>query len=215
MSLFQLPAELSPQMSADDAMSRCGPAAEPYIEIINGLMGGGEYPVHLVIQDRLKAFKIRPSALVLTNRRVLVLNRTLFTRVFLDLAWAEVLDAHLMENWRGALFYVKSIDGHTLALNYLPPNTTRAAYAYAQRAEELASEWRRMRRMEEERARARGVPIQDVITSDFPPTFPPPPAVSPANEIEAGLRRLLDLKNKGLISEDEYAAKRNHLLSRL
>lgn len=214
MTPFQLPDHLCPQLRADEVLAHFGESAQAYVEAVNGLMGQGEYPVHMIIQDKLRALSFHPSALVLTNRRILVVRRTLFAQSFLDMSWAQANDAHLVESWRGSTFAIQSIHGQTLEIDALPVSLARPAYAFAQRAEELAAEWRRHRRMEEERARARGVSVADLM-----PTTPIHSAPSvpdqPLDELEQGLARLVNLKNKGLISEEEYAQKRNELLSRL
>ena len=168
-----------------------------------------EYFCHLAVQDPLRAMSPWPSALVLTNRRVMVVRRRLMGQTFLDMFWGEVHDAHLVENWNGGTFAVQSVQGHDLRIDALPVALSRPAYAFAQRAEELASEWRRERRLEEERARARGVAITDLAPA---PTRTP---VQDATGPEASLRRLAELRDKGLISDEEYQSKRNDVISRL
>lgn len=215
MTPFQLPDHLCPQLNASEVLDKFGPSSSPYIEAVNSLMGRGEYPVHMLVQDRLRALSIHPSALVLTNRRIMVVRRTMMAQSFLDMSWSDANDAHLVESWRGATFAVQSIKGQILEIDALPVDLARPAYAFAQRAEELAAEWRRNRRMEEERARARGVSVSDLLPPTQPLSSSPAPTSGSGDEIEQGLARLMSLKEKGLISEDEYAQKRSELLSRL
>lgn len=214
MTPFQLPEEICPRLSVDTVLDQSGPSARPFIEAVNSLMAVNEYPVHMLMQDRVKALRFHPSALVLTNRRILIVDRKVFSQSFLDMAWAQAHDAHLVETWRGATFAVQSIHGNVLEIDALPVALARPAYAFAQRAEELAAEWRRFRNMEEERARARGVSISDLTHAPAPQNTAPPSS-NPPSDIEQGLRRLEDLKNKGLISDQEYSDKRSEFLSRL
>lgn len=215
MKPFQLPPELCPQLHSDTVLSQFGAPAQPYIEAVQSLMAMEEYPVHMLIQDRVRAMKIHPSALVLTNRRILVVQRKLFSQSFLDMPWGVANDAHLVENWKGATFAVQAINNSILEVDALPIQPARAAYAFAQRAEELSAEWRRWRQMEEERARARGVSVADLPSFAPPPVATPAPALPSPPDIEANLIKLQDLKNKGLISEEEYSNKRSELLSQL
>lgn len=214
MTPFQLPEDISPRLSVETVIEQSGPTARPFIEAVNSLMAINEYPVHMLIQDRIKSFRWHPSALVLTNRRILIVDRKIFSQTFLDMSWAQAHDAHLVETWRGATFAIQSIKGNVLEVDALPVNLARSAYAFAQRAEELAGEWRRFRSMEEERARARGVSISD-LTGTTHSHQSPTSSSPPSDDIEQGLRRLEDLKNKGLISEQEYSDKRSEFLSRL
>lgn len=47
------------------------------------------------------------------------------------------------------------------------------------------------------------------------PQQPPPPAAAPVDDIEARLEKLLNLKNKGLITEEEYQTRRNKILEEI
>ena len=209
MHVYQIPDEYCPSPTDDQLLDAAGALAGPIIEAVRPLLARGEYFCHLAVQDPLRAMSPWPSALVLTNRRVMVVRRRLMGQTFLDMFWGEVHDAHLMESWKGGTFAVQSVQGHDLRVDALPVALSRPAYAFAQRAEELASEWRRARRLEEERARSRGVAITDL---------PPAPARTPTQDAsgpEATLRRLAELRDKGLISDEEYQSKRNDVISRL
>lgn len=212
MHVYQLPPEECPQPTDQQLLDASGSSAGAILDTIRPLMTRGEYVCHMVIQDQIKAMTLWPSALVLTNRRVLVVSRKMMGQSFLDLFWGEVHDAHLVENWKGGVFAVQSVNNAQLRVDCLPVHQARSAYAFAQRAEELAAEWRRHRRLEEERARARGVALSDLPAYPQPATAPP---VQEANDVETTLRRLQDLKDKGLLSEQEYQQKKNDVLSRL
>lgn len=212
MNIYQLPPDECPHPTEQQLLDTAGSSASAIIDTIGPLMARGEHVCHLVVQDQVKAMTLWPSALVLTNRRVMVVSRKMMGQSFLDLFWGEVHDAHLVENWKGGVFAVQSVQNAQLRVDCLPVHQARAAYAFAQRAEELAAEWRRVRRLEEERARARGVAL-----SDLPGYSQGPAPSTPADtgDVETLLRRLQDLRDKGLISEQEYQQKRNDVLSRL
>ena len=59
-------------------------------------------------------------------------------------------------------------------------------------------------------------PVAAPAATAPPPTpVPAAPAAPPSNDIGAALDRLGDLRDRGLITPEEYAAKRQELLDRL
>jgi len=110
----------------------------------------------------------------------------------------------------GATFSATVTNGQLISIDYLPKAQARMLYRYAQEQEEQAFEDRRTRSMEESRAAAGGVVVQNAYV-------PPTAAVtsSPAEDPLAALQKLKTMLDAGLISPEEFAAKKAEILSRM
>lgn len=175
------------------------------------LLTSGEQIEHILVQN-LSSMTVFPGATVLTNRRVIMMKSKLITMDFVDLLWRNLLDAHLVEGVLGSTLSFKEESGRVLFMDSLPKEAARAAYAYGQVLEEGAIEFRRQRVLEETRAAARGVAF--AVESERPIPVAPVVAVAPEDPA-ALLQSLKGLLEKGLITDEEYQAKRAAILARL
>lgn len=207
MTLFQGPASV--RKSVDDFLGsgQNDTAVREMFAKVTPLLADGEQVEHILVQ-RMTGLKF-PGALVLTNRRALLLGQGLLRLSFRDLFWRDLSDAHMVEGWLWATVGFQGTDGAILSMDHLPKEPSRKAYAYAQAVEELALEYRRHRALEESRAAARGVPVERY------PERPPLAAVAPTPTPSESLAQLKDMLDRGLLSEPEYEAKKREILSRL
>jgi hypothetical protein len=162
---------------------------------------------------------------------------------FVDFVWKDIVDVYTKEEIIGAIFSVKTTNGAEMAVDYLPKVQGRKLYQYAQERKEVEREARRQRDLEQKRAEsgavqfdnaARITPAQQVFAAQAPvaapqiPTpahvAPPVPAPAPEpvvqqaaapkpDELTEKLKRLKMLFDNGLISQEEYNAKKLDLLS--
>jgi hypothetical protein len=162
---------------------------------------------------------------------------------FVDFVWKDIVDVYTKEEIIGAIFSVKTTNGAEMAVDYLPKVQGRKLYQYAQERKEVEREARRQRDLEQKRAEsgavqfdnaARTTPAQQVFAAQAPiaapqiptpaPVAPPVPAPAPEpvvqqaaapkpDELTEKLKRLKMLFDNGLISQEEYNAKKLDLLS--
>lgn len=192
------------------------------------LMAEGEHIEHLFMQNRW-CLKIFPGVLVLTNRRALFIQRGLLSTTFQDFYWRVFKDVQKEERWSGSVLRFTTVNNNMYQMFNIPQNEARSAYAFAQAIEEMAFEFRRYQRLEEERAAARGIalPAENVLQPTTQSVYAPPnttfpaPAASPlaAPEQSDGLQKaIVDLKRlraEGVLEEKEYQNRLRILIDQL
>lgn len=125
---------------------------------------------------------------------------------FVDVPWSHVSNVHVKENLLGAVVSITGSNGHSESVDYLPKDQARKVYRYGQEMEEKMVEWRRQRKMEEERNAADQVIVNTAIAA--------PAAHSTASEDP--LQRLTKLKSMldaGLIDQSEFDAAKARILA--
>jgi len=162
---------------------------------------------------------------------------------FVDFVWKDIVDVYTKEEIIGAIFSVKTTNGAEMAVDYLPKVQGRKLYQYAQERKEVEREARRQRDLEQKRAESGAVQFdnpgrtttaQQVFAAQAPvaapqiptpaPVAPPVPTPAPEpvvqqaaapkpDELTEKLKRLKMLFDNGLISQEEYNAKKLDLLS--
>jgi hypothetical protein len=181
------------------------------VEKVREILTQGEELTYVAIQNK-PVVNWMPDCIALTDKRFIFYRPKVFGRIdFEDYVWRELHDAKLSEDIIGSTFTVTTAAGKKLSMNYLPKSQARAIYRIAQEIEEQSLEERRLRRLEEKRASAGGVVVQASIPQAAP-TAPTP--------VENGdpMQRLRDLKSmadEGLISTEEFEAKKAEILSRM
>lgn len=180
---------------------------EKVVERVSKILSGNEQLQYIAIQQR-PIVNWFPDCIVLTDRRVILYQPKLFGRVDMqDYIWRRISNARLQENIIGSTLTFDVTNGSPIALDYLPKEQARELYRFAQAAEEAATEERRLRKMEEDRAKAGGVQIMQQIGTTPQPGGP----VDPVQRLQQ-LKQLLDA---GLLSQAEYDIKRAELIKQL
>lgn len=186
-------------------------AVEKILGRINGLLTSNEQVEYIAVQKK-PAINLSPDCIALTNKRIIFCNPKNFglSMDFHDYNWKDVADCHIKEGLMGATFTMRTTRNLRNMLDYLPKNQARKLYQFAQEKEEEMREFRRQRELEDKRAAAGGGIIVNNATSPLP--------VSNNNQTEdpfAVLQKLKGLLENGIISQEEFEAKKNEILNRV
>jgi hypothetical protein len=197
---------------------------------LNDLLSPGEEILYIAVQKK-PLVNILPDCIAITNKRILFFtpaNLGLSIK-FVDFVWKDIVDVFTKEEIIGAIFSVKTTNGAEMGVDYLPKVQARKLYQYAQERKEEEREARRLRDLEEKRAESGAMqfdapsafaPFQQA-TQPAPVAAPPvvheePVAAAPKpDELTEKLKKLRTLFDNGLISQEEYNAKKLDLLSDL
>lgn len=148
-----------------------------------------------------------PDAIVLTDRRVIIFRGKALGRMnMVDVPWLDVTDIHISEGIVGASLHVSARNGHTEKIDHLPKEQARSVYRVGQEREEVMREYRRTRKMEEDRNAAGGVVVTNAVATTSP---------APANDLAARLSQLKTMVDGGLITLEEFEAKKAEILADL
>jgi len=174
---------------------------------VRQILTSGEEILYVAVQKPLLSFS--PDSVVLTNKRFIVYRPTLLGGAnFQDYIWRDLHDARLSEGMIKSTFTLQTVKGQLLSVGDLPKVQARKLYSFAQEMEERVREERRARDMEEKRATAGGIVLQGGL-----PTAPAP-APAPQEDPMQKLKKLKDMLDAGLITAQEYEAKKADILSR-
>jgi hypothetical protein len=189
------------------------------------LLTTGEEILYIAVQKK-PLVNFFPDCIALTNKRILFFtpaNLGLSIK-FVDFVWKDVIDVYTKEEIIGAVFSAKTTNGAEMGVDYLPKVQARKLYQYAQERKEAEREARRLRELEEKRAESGALQIDPAAQASYKPPVPAPqPVVAPhvttiqeepkKDELTEKLKRLKTLFESGLISQEEYNAKKLELLS--
>ncbi|ELQ03911.1 PH domain-containing protein [Xanthomonas translucens] len=179
---------------------------------ISEILTKDEVIEYIAIQKKM-IVNISPDAIVLTNKRFIFVQPSLFGMQFQDHPWREVQDVHMSEQMIGATLTCRTTTGRFISCNSIPKKQARKVYSYAQHVEEQAYDRRQEIELEKMRASAGGVVVHAPVA---PPAASPPPLPSPlADDPLAALAQLKKLLSAELITEEEYASKKAEILARL
>ena len=189
------------------------------------LLTTGEEIIYIATQKK-PLVNILSDCVALTNKRVLFFtpaNLGLSIK-FIDFVWKDVVNVVIKEEIIGSVFSITTTNGGEMGVDYLPKVQARKLYQYAQERKEEEREARRQRDLEEKRAESgsfnfdnrAAVPISQTIPeSQHVITTPPVREEPKKDELTEKLKKLKTLFDNGLISQEEYNAKKQELLSDL
>jgi hypothetical protein len=150
------------------------------------------------------ALSIRQDCVIATTNRVILYRRDILGRVtFTNYQWQDVKASTIKQGVLSSEFQVETIDGQTDSLGNLYKDQAKRLYSFCQQMDQEWREKRRVRHMEEERARSGGL-------------YMTPPDVHASSTKEDPVDKLAKAKtmrDKGLISEVEYDALKAKILS--
>jgi hypothetical protein len=179
---------------------------EKILSRVKELLTSGEDVAYIAIQKK-PVLTIAPDAILLTNKRFMIVKPKLTGMTFSDVAWRVVKNVHMSEQMMGATITCETTEGQRMAIDSIPKKQARRIYSYAQEVEERMVEERRNRDMEERRAAAGGVVFQG-----FPGASP---QQAQAEDPMAVLGKLKQMLDAGLISAGEFEAKKADVLSKM
>ena len=176
---------------------------------VSELLTKDENIEYIAVQKKL-VVNISPDAIVLTNKRFIMVQPGLFGMQFQDFPWREVDNVHMSEQMISATLTCKTTTGKTIALESIPKKQARRVYSYAQHVEEQAYDKRQQVELEKMRASAGGVVLHAPMAAAIPA-----PVSAPADDPMAALAQLKKLFEAELITVDEFAGKKAEILARL
>ena len=186
-------------------------AVRKIIAKVSELLTKDEIVEYIAVQKLV--INISPDAVVLTNKRLILVQPHLFGMKFQDHPWREVKDFHMSEQMIGATLTCSTTTGKLIAVNSIPKKQARKVYSFAQGVEEQAYDKRQQIELERLRASAGGVVVHaPAPVSAHPPALPVSP---PADDAVAALAQLKKLLAADLITDEEFAAKKAEILARL
>lgn len=153
------------------------------------------------------------KSIVATTRRLIYFEPQIFGRFnFRDYPWQDILDAQLNQGMISSEMTVRLMGGQAETLGNLDKDQARRMYSICQQQEDEWRERRRVRQLEEDRARSGGV----IVQSGGAPAGATAPAPTPAPEdpVER-LAKAKSLLDRGLISEEEFNAVKTRILENL
>ncbi len=171
------------------------------------LLTSGEEIEYVGVQKK-PLVNIAPDAVILTNKRFMIVRPKLLGMTFQDYIWRDVQNVHMSEQMLTATITCSVAGGTLLKIESIPKKQARKIYAIAQEKEERVREERRIRDMEEKRAAAGGITIAA-------PGQVQPATVSVADDPVAVLGRLKSMLDAGLIQQQEYESKKAEILGRM
>jgi hypothetical protein len=172
------------------------------------LLTRGEEIEYVGVQKK-PVVTIAPDAVLLTNKRFMIVRFKMMGMTFDDHLWREVANVHMSEQMLSATITCQIVGGKKLAIDSIPKKQARKIYAYAQEIEERMHDERRNRDMEERRAAAGGVVIQSPMQQ-----APVPQAATTDDPLEV-LGKLKKMLDAGLIEQSEFDSKKADVLSKM
>lgn len=178
---------------------------------VSQILTAGEEILHVAMQNALTAMTTTPDSVVLTTKRFIIFRpKILGGAEFEDHIWRDLRDARLEEGILDSKVSLRTTEGLTLGMEHLHKTAARRVYSLAQQMEERMIEERRTREMEEKRAAAGGISIGAAAAAAQHAT----PAVPKDDPLEK-LSQLKKMLDAGLITQQEYDAKKADLLARM
>jgi len=175
---------------------------------VRQILTSEEEILYIAVQKPL--INLSPSSVILTNKRFIVYKPTLLGGAnFQDYIWRDLHDARLSEGILHSTITLQTVKAQLFSVDNLPKAQARKLYAFAQEMEEKVREERRTRDMEEKRAGAGGIVLQGGL-----PTAPAPAPVHQEEDPMQKLKKLKDMMDAGLITEQEYETKKTDILSK-
>lgn len=174
---------------------------------VGEIMTTGEEILYLAVQAK-PMMNFSPDCVALTTKRFIIYRTKMLGKVeFFDCAWKNCGDVHMKENMIGAEISFKTKDGRIETIDYLPKPQARQVYRLAQEQEDAAVQMRRNMALEELQAGADKTVINQAIGA-MPMHAPQPVAEDPL----AKMSKLKSLLDNGLITQEEFDAKRKQVL---
>jgi hypothetical protein len=177
-------------------------ALQKVAEDVSKILTPNEEILYIALQNKT-ALSMKKDSVVATSNRVICYKPGMLGRVvFEDFAWQDVKDAKIAQGFLATTFTVETVNGQRSMLGGLDKDQAKRLYGICQQMEQEWREKRRVREMEEARARAGGV---------YMPA--PAAAAAPVEDPVAKLAKAKQMLDQGLISEAEYESLKAKVLA--
>lgn len=201
------------QISDDDRVDLVLKVAEQ----TRGVMTDEEKIDYIAIQKKLVAVTTQPDSVVLTNRRIIFYRAKVLGRFeFQDLLWLYVGRVDLSQQLMSSTLSVQAQNGAVFRMENINKESAQKLYRIAQHRTEQMIEIRRQRYMEEQRAGASNININQSapMQSDSGMIDANPP-VAAKPSLEDRLKKLKTLFENDLISESEFERRKLEILDEI
>lgn len=159
--------------------------------------------LYIALQNQM-ALSVRKDCVVATNNRVILYRPDVLGRVNFDnFLWQDVQNAQIQQGMLSSEFQVETVDGTRNALGNLDKEQAKRLYGVCQQMEQEWREKRRVREMEEDRARSGGVVVGAA----------PGVAGASAEDPVEKLAKAKAMLDQHLISDIEYEALKAKILA--
>ena len=170
---------------------------------VGRILTPNEEVLYIALQNAT-ALSIKKDCVVATSNRVIIYQPSVLGRVdFTDFLWQDVSNARIKQGMLSTEFTAETTDGRKALVGGLDKDQAKRLYGICQQMEQEWREKRRVRQMEEERARSGGVHFQ------APSGGAPAAAEDPVEKL-AKAKKMLDQQ---LISEAEYDSLKAKILA--
>jgi hypothetical protein len=159
--------------------------------------------LYVAMQNPMSLSVRRDSVVATSNRLILFRAQILGQAQFDDFQWQDVSNATIKQGVLSTELQVEAVDGRQAVMGDLDKEQAKRLYSVCQQMEQEWREKRRVRDMEEARARSGGVYLASPAAVDQPVTDDP----------VAKLARAKAMLDQGLISEAEYDTLKARILS--
>ncbi len=187
------------------------------ISKLQSLLVAGENIEHLATQVYIFALinSSRRAIIAATPMRMIIFKRGLFGGYELtDIRWQDLENVNIsesfFENIFGSSFTIKIRQGSTLIVKGVQSVQVRPLYVYSQQQEQSWREKNRIRKIEEDRAKAGGIMIGTAI-----PNSPPPLSTPAEDTVMIRIQKAKALFDQGIMSDDEYEAVKARIFNEL
>ena len=192
------------------------------LESLRAMLIAGEEIEAMAVQRRLFALTHRRRAVAATSGRVIVVQRNLFGGYTpVDFRWQDLRESEVKVGAIGATLILAAYRSNDLASNEGPPsrlvipglrkNEAQEVYRVCQARAQAWREKRRIRELEEMRARAGGIQLGAMGA----PASAAPAGNGADHSPTARLQRAKEMRDDGLLTDAEFEQVKAKILSEL
>lgn len=196
-------------------------AVEKVIGKLNDLLTTGEEILYLAVQKK-PAVNLMPDSIAITNKRIFYCEpgNLGLTMNFKDISWKNIKEVSFKEELFGSKFICVPQQGENIVTEFIPKVQARKLNQAANEQLEVYKDFLHQQKIEENRASASliNANIQHVADVNPEPIKVTEPiqiaevVEEPEDETTLKLRKLKNLYDKHLITQDEYEAKKANIL---
>ena len=192
---------------------------------ISDMLTPGEKVIYLAVQKK-PAVTLIPDSIVVTDKRIVfcIPGNLGLTTNFEIFSWKDVKEVSFKEEFFGAKFTAVPLSGENFTVDYIPKVQARKLYQYCNQQLESFKNLERERAEEKERSALaqqqildKKPPVEEISQSipAGPSVVVPEVVAALEDELTQKLQKLKGLFERGLITQDEYEAKKVDILSQL
>lgn len=199
--------------------------AEKVLGKISDMLTPGEKVIYLAVQKK-PAVTLIPDSIVVTDKRIVfcIPGNLGLTTNFEIFSWKDVKEVSFKEEFFGAKFTAVPLSGENFTVDYIPKVQARKLYQFCNQQLESLKNMERERAEENERSAwaqqqllDKKPPVEEIsqLIPISPSVVVPEVVAALEDELTQKLQKLKGLFERGLITQDEYEAKKADILSQL